>query len=196
MDMRSTRQPRHHMPDRSRQRRASPLSGRPPACSCRHQVPPFDHQEEKKEDAGQPTNIVHCFQGLEANRASSKVLRKQDYFLWCNKSHINQAHQTLLKPPLLETPSPVDPREGLLSVRFLGEHAKRPLLYPPSTLYLTSTAHLPHTLLKTTRVWGAHRHRTGWRLVGRTLRVDSTVYLLRLLWMWRSVSNRRTHTSM
>jgi len=37
----STRWPRHHMPDRSRQWRTTPLSGRPPACSFRHHVPPL-----------------------------------------------------------------------------------------------------------------------------------------------------------
>jgi len=30
--------PRHHVPARSRQRRATPLTGRPPACSFRHDV--------------------------------------------------------------------------------------------------------------------------------------------------------------
>jgi len=36
----STRRSRHHMPARSRQRRATQLSGRLPACSIRHHVPP------------------------------------------------------------------------------------------------------------------------------------------------------------
>jgi len=38
----STRRPKHHMPVRSRQRRATQLSGRLPTCSVRHHVLPFN----------------------------------------------------------------------------------------------------------------------------------------------------------
>ena len=43
-------------------------------------------------------------------------------------------------------------------------------LYPPETFHFTRADHLPLPSPKSTRLWGVHRHRTGWRLVGRTLR--------------------------
>jgi len=44
-------------------------------------------------------------------------------------------------------------------------------LSPPSTPHFTCAAHPPHTLPTRVRLWGLHWHRTGWRLVGRTLKI-------------------------
>ena len=63
------RRPRHHMPDRSRQRRATPLCGRPPAWFFRHQVPPFhvcDVQETVCEKLW--TSLERVFEEMVMNR--------------------------------------------------------------------------------------------------------------------------------
>ena len=43
-------------------------------------------------------------------------------------------------------------------------------LYPPSTPHFTCTAHLPHPLPKSARLWGVYWHRACWRLLVCTLR--------------------------
>jgi len=58
-----------------------------------------------------------------------------------------------------------------------------PWLYPPSTPHSIRAAHLFHPSPKRACLWGVHWHRTGWRLVGCTLRFTfQTVYFVFSLW--------------
>jgi len=53
-------------------------------------------------------------------------------------------------------------------------------LYPPETPHFTHNAHLPHSSPQRVHLRGVHKHRIGWRLVGRTLKFTLQTGLDRL----------------